>query len=619
MTGTSFINLTRLCGGSAALLAAKLCFAVPRGKYFAAAPPPCAGSGSGGEAARHGWRPLEKHSFSANKAAQPQRAAIFTPIFVLILVVGAFSQTPTPLPSPTPDEPMPVPPTFNKPLPPLPDMSRIGVVTGDELSLTLDKAIEMALRNNNDIDVSRNNVRIAEFNFKAAKGIYDPLFNSQSYYESRTTPVASTIGGTTSDSVTQRQLYGDIGLSGFVPRFGGSYDAIFNSARTNTTSRNATLNPQFPTNFTSTFTQPLLRNRSIDANRRGIMIAGKNVTISDSQLQQKAMDIISTVEQAYWDLTYALRNLQVQLDTLKQAREQLESNQRMVAKGALAPIEIVAAQAQMSTFEQAVYLAQETVTRTENTLKTLLLADRTSPEWPRPLMPVTPVEQTVPQIGLEVASAEAIKNRPEIAQLETSAEINKIDLSFYRNQKKPQIDIVSSFTSAGLAGARNPISPGMPPPSLVGGYVDSLGRLLSLSFPTYRAGLQVSFPLRSRTARANFGRTLVEGDRIANQRAQAELAIEAEVRNALQALRSAEGRLAAATEARVAAEELYASEQRQFRSGTSTFYLVLQRQTELAAARGRELQARTDLNKAISEFNRAIGRTLTVNNVTVSK
>jgi HAE1 family hydrophobic/amphiphilic exporter-1 len=535
--------------------------------------------------------------------------------FGLVLAKTADCQ----LPTPTPDEPMPTPPSFNKPLPPLPDASRIGVSIGSELSLTLEQAIEMALRNNNDIDVSRNDVRIAEFNFKAAKGVYDPLFNSQSFYESRTTPTASTIGGTTTDSITQRQFYGDLGLSGFVPKFGGSYDVIFSSARSNTTSRNATLNPQFPTNFTTTFTQPLLRNRSIDANRRNIQIAAKNVSLSDSQLQQRAMDIISAVEQAYWDLTFALRNLEVQIDTLKQAREQLESNQRLVAKGVLAPIEVVAAQAQISTFEQTVYLAQEAVTRGENTLKTMLLADRTSPEWLRPLTPVTSVDQTVPQIGLEVAASEAMKNRPELEQLQTSSEINKIDERFYRNQTRPQIDIVSSFTSAGLAGARNPTSPGTPPESLVGGYLDSLGRIVSLDFPTYRAGLQISFPLRNRTAKANLGRTLVEGNRIENQRAQTEENIEAEVRNALQALRSAESRSRAATDARVAAEELYESEQRQFRGGTSTFYLVLQRQTELAAARGRELQARTDLNKAISAFNRAIGTTLTANHVTVSK
>ena len=51
----------------------------------------------------------------------------------------------------------------------------------------------------------------------------------------------------------------------------------------------AALNPQFPTNLISTYTQPLFRNRTIDANRRNILIAGRNVNISDSQLRQEAI------------------------------------------------------------------------------------------------------------------------------------------------------------------------------------------------------------------------------------------------------------------------------------------------------------------------------------------
>lgn len=532
----------------------------------------------------------------------------------LILGSACLGQTPTP----TPDEAMPTPPSFTRPLPPMPDMSRIGVRSGEEMSISLKDAIEMALRNNNDIDVSRDDVRIAQFNLRAAQGVFDPLLNSQTFFESRTTPTASTIGGAVNGAVTQKQIYSDLGLSGFLPRWGGSYDTIFNASRTNTTNRNATLNPQFPSAFTANIIQPLWRNRPIDANRRNIQIAKKNVELSDEQLQQRAMDVIAAVEQAYWDLTFALRNLQVQVETLRQAREQLESNQRMVEKGVLAPIEVVAAQAQISTFEQTVYLAQETVTRAENTVKTLVLADRASAEWQRPLVPVTPSDVAVPQISLEVASAEAFRNRPELAQLETSAEINRIDLKYFRNQTKPQIDLVSAYTASGLAGARNNQTATIPE-NLVGGLVTSLGNLFAQRYPTYRAGVQISFPLRNRTAKANLGRTLVETDRIANQRAQTEQLVEAEVRNALQSLRSAESRLRAATDARVAAEELYASEQRQFRGGTSTFYLVLQRQTELAAARAREVQARTDLNKAISAFNRAIGTTLSANNVTVSK
>jgi len=483
----------------------------------------------------------------------------------------------------------------------------------------------MALKNNNDIDASRNNSRISDFSLLGARGVYDPLLTSENYYESLTTPTASAIGGAVNGAVTQKRFFGSAGVNGFSPYQGGTYSALFNSSRTTTSNTNSFLNPQFPSSLVFSYLQPLWRNRRIDSNRRNIEIAKKNINISDAQLKLEAITVVSGVEQAYWDLAYALRNLQVQTDTLRQAKEQLESNKRLVSKGVLAPIEIVAANAQISTFEQGVFAAQEAVTRAENTLKTLVLPDRTSAEWSRPLTPVTPINLDVPQVGLEVAIAGALKDRPEIAQLETTAEINQIDQRFYRNQTKPQVDLVGSYTAQGLAGTETPaaISPvtglSRVPPNLVGGYFTSLGNLAALDYPSYHVGVSISLPWGNRIARANLGRSLVEGDRIANNRAQTEQVIEAEVRNALQALRSAQARLTSATEARAAAEELYASEERQFRAGTTTFYLVLQRQTDLTAARGREIQARTDLNKAISEFQRSIGNTLSVNNITVSK
>ncbi len=535
----------------------------------------------------------------------------------LACCIAGIAQTPTP----TPDDPMPVSPSFATPARPMPGTTRVGVDNADQLSLTLEQAVEMALKNNNDIEASRKDTSIADFNLRGARGVYDTLLVTDAYYESRTTPTASTIGGAVNGAVTQRQYFGDAGFSGLVPRGGGSYSVLSSNARTFTTNRNSTLNPQYPTSIVATFTQPLFRNRRIDANRRTIEISKKNIQLSDSQLRQKAITVVAGVESAYWDLTYALRNLQVQTDTLKQAKDQLESNKRLVTNGVLAPIEIVAANAQIATFEQGVFLAQESVTRAENVLKTLVLPNRVSAEWTRPITPISPINQAPPQIGLEVAMTEALKNRPEIEQLTINSDINKISLRFYRDQTRPQIDFVGSYTAAGLAGTRNPLSSGSSavPNNLVGGYFNSLANLFQQDFPTYRIGVAVSLPWGNHVAKANYGRTLVEADKIKNQQAQQEQMVQAEVRNALQALRSAEARLASATAAREAAEELYASEDRKFRGGTTTFYLVAQRQTDLLAARGRELQSRTDRNKAIAEFNRSIGKTLDVNNVTIIK
>jgi HAE1 family hydrophobic/amphiphilic exporter-1 len=553
-------------------------------------------------------------------------------------------------PAELPTEPPLVAPNFQAPPRPLPSAERIGVDVSNQMPLTLNEAIALALSNNNDIDGSRINVQIAEFNLQAARGVYDPLFSSESYYESRVTPTSSTLGGAAQNgSVKQTDFTGAFRVGGFSPFAGGAYQLDFSSTRLTTNNQNVTLNPQFPTALTFTYTQPLWRGLRFDNNRRAIEIAKKNLSLTDAQFRQRAIEVISQVEQGYWDLVFALRNLQVQIDAVKQARVQVESNQRLVEKGVLAPIDIIAANTQVTTFEQNVYTAQEAVERAENTLKTLILADRTAPLWARPLTPVTPISLQAPRVPLEQALSAALTNRPELAQLQTSAEINQIDTRFYRDQTKPQIDLVGTYTAVGLAGAPTvaatgggsnsntqlrarvnelSVRAGLPPldpttgggsvnDNLIGGYPKSLSNLIGQDYPAYRVGVRVAIPLRNRTAEANLGRSLAEGSGIRNQRAQTEQLIEADVRNATQTLRSAEARLASAAATRASTEQQYESEQRQFRAGTSTVFLVLQRQTELLAARGRELQAQTDLNKAIAAFQRATGNTLSVNNVTV--
>ncbi len=558
---------------------------------------------------------------------------IFSIVLLLCAVVFASAQnsvsTPTPAPTQTPaqlpDEPPPVAPNFEAPVRPLPSTDRVGVDVADQLPISLPDAIKLALQNNNDIDASKIDVKIAEFNLKVSQGIYDPNIVSENYYERRTTPTASTIGGAVNGAVTQRTLNGGFGVNGFSRIGGGFYNLSFSSSRTNSSNLNATLNPQFPSALSFTYTQPLFRGRRIDAPRRNIAIAKKNLSLTDAQFRQKAVEVIAQVEQAYWDLVFSLRNLQVQIDAVKQARLQLESNERLVSKGVLAPIETVAANAQISTFEQNIYSAQETVTRAENNLKTLMLPDRKDTIWTRALVPVSPIELEVPRIPLEEAVKEALTNRQEIAQLQTSAEINKINEKYYRDLTKPQIDLVSSYTSNGLAGTTtaasiNPTTgESRVPPNLVGGYFNSLGNLIQQDYPTYRVGVTISLPFGNHTAKANLGRTLAEGDQIKNSQAQTEQVIEADVRNALQTLRSAEARLQAAAATRAATEQLYDSEQRQFRAGTSTVFLVFQRQTALISARANELQAQTDLNKAISTFQRATGTTLTANSVEITK
>jgi len=555
---------------------------------------------------------------------------------------------PTQAPDQLPNVPT-VAPNFRAEERPLPELGRVGVDMAEQRPLTVREAIEMALTNNKDIEVARQNVKIAEFDLQGARGVYDPRFSSLSYYERTETPSSSFLSGA-SGSVLQSDYTATARFEGLVPKWGGGYRVDFSSIRLTTNNQFTALNPQYPSALTFNYTQPLWRGLRFDNNRRQIEIAKKNLSLTDAQFRQRTIETITAVQRAYWDLVFALRNLQIQRNAVRDARTQLEHNRRLVQEGILAPIDVVAAEAQVSGFEQSVYSALEDVSRAENNLKNLIAENRQAALWNVSVVPTDNVDIEPPPTTLPEAMSAAMANRPELRQSDLAQAINEIDQRFYREQTKPQIDLIGSYGVVGTAGTLsttasggNPlansnadlrqrvnelsvlqgIAPLPPPPlqsvpeELIGGYGQSLTNLASNRYNNFRVGLQVNLPLRNRTAEAQLGRSLVEGQRIQTQREQLEQLIQVDVRNALQVVRTAQSRLQAAAVARNASEQQYQSEQRKFDAGQSTLFLVLERQTALTTARGNELRAQTDLNKAIAELQRATGNALEANNVVV--
>ncbi len=556
------------------------------------------------------------------------------------------------VPTTAPDQLIPVPaiaPNYRAPDRPLPELGRVGVDLSQQRPLSLREALEMALANNKDIELARQTVREAEFDLRGARGAYDPRLSSLSYYERTKTPVASILSSGPGGAVTQTDFTGTARLEGLTPKFGGGYRIDFSAIRLTTNSVFTALNPQYPTALTFNYTQPLLRGLRFDQNRRQIEVAKKNLSLTDAQFRQRTIETIAGVQRAYWDLVFALRNLQIQRDAVRDARTQLEHNKRLVAEGMLAPIDVVAADAQVSGFEESVYSALEDVSRAENNLKNLIAENRQAPLWSASIVPTDAVDLQAPPVTLPDALRTAMEHRPELKESDVTRAINEIDQRYFRDQTKPQVDLIGSYGVVGLAGTfnagsvNNPFTassaelrarvnqlsqlagvtplPDLPtqavPGNLIGGYGESLLNLAANRYSNFRAGVQISLPLRNRTAEAQLGRSLVEGQRIATQREQLEQLIQVDVRNSLQVVRTAESRLRAAAAARAANEQQYASEQRRFDAGQSTLFLVLERQTALTTARGNELRAQTDLNKAIAELQRSIGNSLEANHVVV--
>ena len=579
-------------------------------------------------------------------------------LFALVIGVGiGLAQDPTPTPSPTPpvsdkqdvapDKLLGVPsidPNYRSDDRSMPDLGRVGVNMTDQKSLTLAEAISLALENNKDIEVTRKNVKIAEFDLKAARGFYEPRFSGQSYYERSTVPNVSIFSS--NRTTTQGSFVGNAGLQGYVPRFGTVLNASFNNQRVTSDNPISILSPQLNSSLTFSVTQPLFRGRTFDQPRRAIEVAKRNLSLTDIQFRQRTIDIIANVQRAYWDLTYALRNLQVQRDGVRDAKDQLEHNRRLVNEGQLAPIDVLAAETQVANFEQSVYDALNVVGVAENNLKNMISQNRNDALWGKSVTPVDSVDLNAPITTLAQALDAAMANRPELEINQAQKDINALDQRYYKELKKPQIDLVASYSSSGIGGTQNPnfSSPFATPCDQnlqtpaeyaaclsrqqllqtqqqallrsIGGSSTSITDVLSNKYPTFRVGVQFNLPLfGDKTSRANYGRSLVESERLDTQREQLEQNIQVDVRNALQSLRTAEARLRAAAIARENSVKQYDSEQRKLDAGQSDIYKVLERQTALTTARSNELRAQTELNKSISDLQRATGNSLKANNI----
>jgi hypothetical protein len=213
------------------------------------------------------------------------------------------TQTPTPLPG-EPQEPLrePVIPQFQpRPLPPVPSLTRLGVGS-ETVPLSLNDAIKRALENNNDIEVARDDVRIAETQLRALEGIFDPVFAITPQYDKRISPQQSSLGGSGQSGTTSTTTYSfSPSIQKQFGRGGGSYFLSFANTHTNTSNSFSLLNPFYSSNYSLQFNQPLLRNRSIDNNRRQIRIQRKRLDQSDADFRQRTINVITLVQQAYWE------------------------------------------------------------------------------------------------------------------------------------------------------------------------------------------------------------------------------------------------------------------------------------------------------------------------------
>ena len=458
---------------------------------------------------------------------------------------------------------------------------------------------------------------------------YDPLITSNINFGHTTSPQSNTVTSGTSALVTSNKT-ANFGISqSFLT--GGTVALSYNNITQDQNSFRSTVNPFTTSSLDLTISQPLLQGFGFAQNNRTIRIAKNNVRAADYVFRQQLINSVANVVQLYWTLVAANSTVSVNQQAVAVAQKLYDDNQKQVEIGTLAPIEVVRAEAQLATAQQALVAAQSAVLQLEAVLKSALSRNgMTSPAiLEAHVIPTDPIRIPATEAIQPVQDlvSRALDNRPDVAQSRIQLDNAGIILSGTRNALLPTLNAIGDFRSNALVGAQNTIlgppstttgliqTPPIADPFFVGGYGTVLAQLFGRNFPTYSIGLNLTIPLRNRNAQANVATAALNlrQNQLLLQRQINQIRVD--VQNAITAVNQARAQYEAAVKGRVLEEQTLDADQKKLALGATTVYQVIQDQRDLTTAAAAEVTAQATYAGARVQLDVATGSTLANNNV----
>ena len=443
----------------------------------------------------------------------------------------------------------------------------------------------------------------------------DPVLTGTVSWGHFTAPqTTSFLYGTTSLVSTQRNFNFAVS-QGFLS--GGTAQLSFNNQIQAQNSGRSDINPTTTGQLDLLFTQPLLQGFGFAMNNRQIRIAKNNVRVSDLAFQQQVIATVSNIVGLYFDLVSFIQNVKVAEQSLAVSQKLYDDNRKQVEVGTLAPITIVQAKAEVAARRQDLVVAQTNVLQQETIIKQVL---------PRNADPAVTAAHIVPTDSIQMPATEPVQpmqdlietafaTRPELAQSRINLDNSKITLKGDRNALLPSLNAFAEATNLGQAGPINTLPPignnlRSVDPFFVGGYGTFLGQIFGRNFPDYRAGVNLTIPLRNRAAQADYAH-----DELSLRQSEIDLQrqiaqIRTDVQNAVIGLQQARVRYDAAVEQRTLEEQTLDAEQKKYALGASTVYNVIQIQRDLATAQGSEVTAQGQYAHARVNLEVATGQVL---------
>lgn len=550
-----------------------------------------------------------------------------------------------------------------------------GLIRDGKLNLSLQDAIALALENNLNIGVAEYTPWIDETNILNAEGggaplgqfviggggggSFDPVIAVNSSIsdisQSVNNPLSSGVG-TSSGAITQTSHNAQVNLS-YTEEFhsGTVFNVQLNNNRSSSSPSANRFNPALTSALVAQIQQPLLNGWGFLPHTRFILEAKNNTKIGQLQFQETVINEITQVQAQYWTLVFDRQAVETAKQTLAGYQQLRDDDQRRLKIGTASPSDVVFAETSIAQGNQILIGAQVNESVQEDVLRNLITKDPSDPRLKGvEIVPTTPLEVTpqVSDVTLEDAVKEAFANRPELQVDQLTLRNDRYDVRATKNSLLPTLTLSGEYVSVGLSGntagafvpngtfspvLTEPVvdqtgtqvtSNGIPVflgvangaigPTIPGGIGSAYSQIFQNRSPEYAASLNLNLPLRNRSAQAaNAQDQLIERrDKLSDQRQRS--TIFSNVSEALTAVKLDAAQVEQATKATELAQQSYDYEVKKFNFGNSDTFKIVQYVLVLNGAKLSELQAKANYEIALANFNQALGRTLTANNITIA-
>ena len=520
------------------------------------------------------------------------------------------------------------------------------LISEGKMNLSLQDAIALALENSMDIVVQRYVPWMADAGvLKARAGgssygtpagafasstanlpflSYDPLLSQVFSIDSRKTPInnpflSGTGGGTVTANPAAVASHAAIYNSTYQQYFttGTSVSLAWDNTRASSTAANF-FNPYVQSSLTIGIQQQLLSGAGRFVNRRNIIIAENNRKIADLSFTQQAITTVTNTVNAYWELVYARENVGVQEQAVKVSEKLYNDNKKQLEIGTMAPLDVTRAESELATDRQNLIVAQTTKLQDELVVKNFISKDPLASNLIN--VEIIPTDKpdspaSIQSTNFEDAIKEAFSKRPDLQEQYVNLSNAEVDVRATKNALLPTATLSAQYGSFGLAG--NSLI-GTPPVPHQDGFTASQNQIFHNQFPDYSVSLNLSVPLRNRAAQADNLHAQLVKRQLEAQVQQVKNTALLDVRNTTIALEQGRAQVEAASKARELQKQTFDAEQKKYQLGASTVYQVILTQRDLITAQGTELRALANLAEAKSNYERALGRTLEVNSVTIA-